>query len=204
MQRGKINISTRALRNSLKRLQIDNQNGKYKDCYCMGDVTIKPYPVPSDIKDGSTVQKELKALPKLTTASYNIDPNLKSVCQKSSWAAPQHNGQQGDSSVGDAIKSWCKEVDGKKLKKQPGGTDTIFKMFPQSYYSFWLSANNWYGAPSSFMCADEVTILEDECVKYMNYAMKGCDSSDDTHGAASGGLCIYYVRDWSLDFVMSR
>lgn len=157
-------------------------------------MNTKPYAVSEDNPSGADVQKAVAALPKLSTASYSISPKIKPVCQKATWSAPKHQSTGGDPSVEDAIQKFCKWADGKKIKKQPHGVDTSFNMFPQSYYSFWLSAQNWYNAPAEYKCADEVTITKDECTKYLTHAMNACDEGDDTHGAAFAELCIYYVR----------
>lgn len=86
-------------------------------------------------------------------------------------------------------------MDGKNVTKSTkGGIDTQFNMYRVSYYSYWLSANNWAGAPSSNNCGDTATIKKDECVDILTYAMDECDpNSGQTHGASYDGQCISYV-----------
>ena len=67
-------------------------------------------------------------------------------------------------------------------------------MYKYSYYSFWLSANNWYSAPEDNKCGEIATISKDECINSFNRAMITCDpDSGTTHGASLSGKCIYYV-----------
>ncbi|KAI9682141.1 MAG: hypothetical protein M1817_000195 [Caeruleum heppii] len=123
---------------------------------------------------------------------YALDQNVaEPECFKSGWGAPQRDAD-GTPSVTSKIEEWCTAQDGKEVTKQPKGVDTLFAMYPTSYFSFWLSATNWYQATDE-SCQDTSKISKDECVKTLTTAMQTCDpNSGVTHGAALTGKCIVY------------
>lgn len=86
-------------------------------------------------------------------------------------------------------------MDGVSVIRAPQGVDTVFQMWPFAFYSFWLSANNWYqGDPE--LCSDTVTVYHDDCVASLVKAMIECDpDSGATYGAAYVEDCIYFVSD---------
>lgn len=92
------------------------------------------------------------------------------------------------------MNQWCSDMDGKTVTKAPGGVDTAFAFYDYSYYSYWLSATNWYFAPGENGCGDTATITKAECIDALTYAMITCDpNSGDSHGASYVGTCISYV-----------
>jgi hypothetical protein len=85
-------------------------------------------------------------------------------------------------------------MDGHSLTQSPG-VDTAFAMYKISYYSYWLSAQNWYGAPAGNQCGKEVKISKEECINVFTEAMENCDpNSGTTAGASFQGECVSYVN----------
>lgn len=134
----------------------------------------------------------LSGLPQITETSYSLDPSDNMpACQRAGWGAPEEASDRG-SGLTDAIKNWCESMDNKEIFTKSKGIDTQFKMFPQSYYSYWLSANFWYQASSSNNCGDSSKVSVDECTTSLTSAMKSCDPSGDSHGASLAGKCIQF------------
>ena len=90
--------------------------------------------VPTDFAPlDQDTQQYLKDL--FTKNGYASDQNdAKSNCQMAGWTAPQRD-SDGTLSVMSKINEWCASVDGKEVTKQPHGVDTLFAMYPISYYS---------------------------------------------------------------------
>lgn len=178
--------------------QISNQNNKYKDCDCIsGSESLVPLPG-GDPSTGQQYAADFAGLPQLTFQSFD---EYEATCQNSGLGAPQHDGD-GSPSVDSSIKDWCSSVDGQTVTKSPGGIDTAFKMFQIGYYSYWLSANNWYAAPDANHCGDTSKISKDECSQVLTQAMDACDPNSGTsHGGSFPGQCIQYnvTLDTSTD-----
>lgn len=97
------------------------------------------------------------------------------------------------SGVDGSINKWCVVMDGMSVTKQPKGVDVTFQMYQIGWYSYWLSANSWYTAPSQNNCGDTSKISKDECIQVLTAAMDECDpSSGTTHGASFPGKRIHY------------
>jgi len=128
----------------------------------------------------------------VTDASYHV-PEVPASCQNSGWGAPQRD-NDGTPSVTSSFNDWCAAMDGKTVTRQPNGVDTVFSMYKTSFYSFWLSASNWYYSPAANKCSDTVTITKQECILAFTRAMDKCDpNSGTTHGGSESGNCINYV-----------
>jgi hypothetical protein len=134
-----------------------------------------------------------KNLPNID-ADTMLDPDeFPPTCQNYEVSAPQRDGGAtgGSPSVVSAFTQWCTDMDGQTVSKT--GVDTAFKMTAFSFYSSWLSANDWRGVPDYERCGDVATVRKDECIAAFNHAMITCDpNSGTTGGTAMAGQCIYY------------
>ncbi|KAL9625165.1 MAG: hypothetical protein Q9160_000566 [Pyrenula sp. 1 TL-2023] len=170
-----------------------DQNNQLKDCLCVNDDDSDPDGYePFTQADSLAMLKDLDSLPDITDSSYSLPPSESMpTCQRAGWSAKEDdiNGQSG---VTSKIKEWCKSMDGKEVAVKSKGVDTVYKMYPESYYSYWLSANVWYQAPSGNKCGDDRKISETECTTTLTEGMKSCDPAGDTFGVTLAGTCIEY------------
>lgn len=171
---------------------MGDQNGKYKDCYCIDSSNYPPEIGPDDPSDQEVLQA-INSLPAYTPESYSLGLNEHLDCQHAGLGAPQRD-SDGKPSVQSSINDWCASVDGQKVHKAPNGVDRVFKMYPVHYYSYWLSASNWYDAPGGNKCGDEATISKDECIEGLTEARDRCDpNSGTTMGGSFSTSCTTYV-----------
>ncbi|KAG4435126.1 hypothetical protein IFR05_009391 [Cadophora sp. M221] len=169
---------------------LAENNGRYKGCQCIGAVNSIPYE-PDLINSASDVQAVLAALPPWDHLSFAQEPNLVPTCQRAGWTAPQRD-PDGTPSVTASFTQWCSDMDGHTLTQNPG-VDISFAGYRSHYYSYWLSAQNWYGAPAGNGCGKEVKISKQECINVFTEAMYTCDpNSGTTAGASFQGECISY------------
>lgn len=136
--------------------------------------------------------KAMADMPEVTDSSYDLSPSDNTpTCLKAGWSAPA-NDEDGRPGINTSIDEWCESMDGKEVTRQPKGTDTLFKMFPYAYFSYWLSASSWYVAPEENKCGDTSKITKDECISSLKYAIQHCDPDGKSHGASLAGHCLFY------------
>ena len=184
--------------------KLANENNKWKGCPCLTFVEpSQPY-TPMTDAERQKIFKIWAGLPPFTKDDYEKDPNDKDpVCAKDHWPAPKldADASKGVTSVTSAIKSWCADMNGKKLKE--GYLEEWKKWDVSTLNSYWLAAR-WWEDSKDDDCKDEREITDDECTEVLTNIMDFCNHREDddknTNGGIFWGTCLEYVSVDTVPF----